>query len=643
MKIKFSKAIKIFIFLLLILSIIFPGYVDSPSIAQGEVTSTEQLVGDRVVIIDGRDYVAPQSDFMINYTINNGSDVNISQVIIKETLLGEEVAVGGKRIIPELEYPIAPGESRHFKGEKFKSKKDVSSYTLEYTIEYIEEGGSHAVPLKSGKREISILSTDIDVTYSTSTKGPIPVGEEVTYTAELQSAATVPIENILVQDSVLGELGVVPVLEPGTKAVVSQTFKLDKTTKSHPILSFDDPMGINDKITRTVESATVEVEVEEKPVEKPLVISGRVNKSKVAPNEPVDFSLSVENKGNRALNNVKLVDWSGKEVLFKDILAPGKEATVIYTARVEPGVDYTFKATAVEEGTGRNVQDTYSVNFSGIAAELQITNRVTAEDIAVGDVVTIEYSLKNTGETTMVDIVVEEPEFGEVARFSELQPGQEETFSTEQIIEQDTSSHPRVYAKDKVTGNAYEFHGDFIEILINAIESHPLLTLRLTSEPETLSEPGTVDLVCTVINEGDIKIDNIELILNERTLYIGSILTLEPGDQETLTLPGLSIEEDTSFTVTAKGITYDGQEVEFTSEPYEIKIGEDIPEEEKAENPKLSFLKKLLGVIIALAIATAGGMVYLIRDLRKGGKKEPKGTKRVKTRRKNTANRKGQQ
>ena len=119
------------------------------------------------------------------------------------------------------------------------------------------------------------------------------------------------------------------------------------------------------------------------------------------------------------------------------------------------------------------------------------------------------------------------------------------------------------------------------------------MTIRLASEPESLSEPGNIDLVCTVINEGDVKIDNIELILNERSLYIGSILTLEPGDQETLTLPGLSIEEDTSFTVTAKGITYDGQEVEFTSESYEIKIGEEIPEEDKTENPKLSFLKKL--------------------------------------------------
>lgn len=631
--------IKIFISLMLIISIICPSYMNSTSIAQGEVTSSEELVGDGVNKIDGKYYVPPQSDFMINYTINNGRDINITQIKVNETLIG-----GDRDRVPETIFqpdkPIVPGQSNTFSGEKFKAEKGVTSYTLKYTIEYMEEGSNHWIPLKSGQQEISILSTDIKVIYKASTGGPINPGQEVTYTAELQSVATVPIENILVEDSVHGEIGVIPVLNPGDKATVSKAFKLDKTTKSYPILTFDNPLDYNRR-TVHAENAFLEVVVEEQQVEKPLVIQGQVNKTRIAPNEQVDFSLSVINKGNRALTNVKLVDWTGKEVLYKDALAPGKEATVIYTARVEPGVEYTFKATAVEEGTGRNVQDTYTANFTGIEAEIQIINRVTPEEIAVGDVVTIEYVLKNTGKVTMVDIVVEEPEFGEVASFTELKPGQEETFSIERIIEHDTSSHPRVYAKDKETGHSYEFHGDFIEILINTVEAHPLLTIRLASEPEVLSEPGNVDLICTVINEGDIKIDNIELILNERSLYIGSILTLEPGDQETLTLPGLSIEEDTSFTVTAKGITYDGQEVEFTSEPYEIKIGEEIPEE-KAENPKLSFLKRLLGVVIALAIATAGGMVYLIRDLRRGDKKKVTGKKKVRIRRKKANNRKKQ-
>ena len=64
MKIKLSNKIEIFISLMLLVSIIFPGYVGSISIAQGEIISTEQFAGSRVVIIDGKAYATPQSDFM---------------------------------------------------------------------------------------------------------------------------------------------------------------------------------------------------------------------------------------------------------------------------------------------------------------------------------------------------------------------------------------------------------------------------------------------------------------------------------------------------------------------------------------------------------------------------------------------------
>jgi len=104
MKYKLSNIIKIFLSLMLTISFIFPGYLNSTSVAEGEVTSSEELVGNRL-IIDGKAYVVPQTDFMINYTINNGSNANISQIIIKETLKGGGTSSGGKRVIPDLEYP----------------------------------------------------------------------------------------------------------------------------------------------------------------------------------------------------------------------------------------------------------------------------------------------------------------------------------------------------------------------------------------------------------------------------------------------------------------------------------------------------------------------------------------------------------
>ena len=99
----------------------------------------------------------------------------------------------------------------------------------------------------------------------------------------------------------------------------------------------------------------------------------KTNKTRIAPNEEVDFSLIVENKGNRAITGVSK-DWTGKEILTKDSWNLKKGNNIC--PRVEPERIH-LTATGVEEGTGRNVQASYTAKFSAIEAELEITNRVT--------------------------------------------------------------------------------------------------------------------------------------------------------------------------------------------------------------------------------------------------------------------------
>jgi hypothetical protein len=634
MKFNLTIKFKSLISLVLIMALAFSGYGIKPSMAEGKVTSSERFVGENVGLIDGNYYVLSQSGFMINYDIQNGTDKNITHILLEETLLDNTGHVVPGEGAPDGVFRIEAGQTKTLQGRKFKAQEKPTTYTLEYSIHYIFEDEEEPHPITSGKKQITVLSTGVSVVYKASTGGPILPGNEVTYTFEIKSSANISINNIAVKDSVLGDIGVIPLLSPGETASISQVFKPESTTKSYPVIVFQGPIEGQGNITREFKNAAVEVVVEDEQVEKPLVITGKINKTRIAPNEEVDFSLIVENKGNRPITGVSLKDWTGKEILAKEKLEPGKEGAIIYAHRVEPGKEYTFTATGVEEGTGRNVQASYTAKFSGIEAGLEITNRVTPEELAAGDTAIIEYTLRNTGQVTMTDVRVHEPEFGEVATFDELKPGQTETFTIEKIVEKDMISHPKVYARDKDSGYEYEFQGDLIEIVINVVEEHPLLIIRLDSEPKTLSEAGTVDFICTVINEGDVRIDNIDLILNERELSIGSILTLEPGDEETLTLAGLNIEEDTSFTVTAKGVTYQGEEVEFVSSPYEITIGGDELPQEPTQNPKISFLKKLLWVVAGLALATVGGMIYLLRDLKRGNKKNPKGkTKKAGVRR----------
>ena len=107
--------------------------MNSTSIAQGEVTSSEELVGDGVNKIDGKYYVPPQSDFMINYTINNGSEHNISQ--IKRMKPNGGGSSQGSKSIFQPDKPIMPGQSNTFSGENLRLKKCYILSPLKYTIE----------------------------------------------------------------------------------------------------------------------------------------------------------------------------------------------------------------------------------------------------------------------------------------------------------------------------------------------------------------------------------------------------------------------------------------------------------------------------------------------------------------------------
>ena len=130
--------------------------------------------------------------------------------------------------VPILE--LMQDKRKHFRVENLRLRKSQPLYPGIFDTIYLEDGdGPHLI--SSGKKQITVLSTGVSVVYKASTGGPIPPGTEVTYTFEIKSSANININNIVVKDSVLGDIGVIPVLSPGETATVSKAFKLESTTK----------------------------------------------------------------------------------------------------------------------------------------------------------------------------------------------------------------------------------------------------------------------------------------------------------------------------------------------------------------------------------------------------------------------------
>ena len=160
-----------------------------------------------------------------------------------------------------------------------------------------------------------------------------------------------------------------------------------------------------------------------------LELSGSVDKSFITSEEEVTIKLRIKNSGNVALNNVQCTDWNGN-VFFEIVsLAPGQETTAEYKARVSPDKEYKIICSGTPEDGAEKVNAAYNIMIKKAEANIDIKREFEPQEIAPGDMVTLNYTIINSGNVTLVNGVVEEPELGNVSSFDKLEPGEEKTFS----------------------------------------------------------------------------------------------------------------------------------------------------------------------------------------------------------------------
>ena len=547
--------------------------------------------------------------FQVIYSMENGSDKEIARIRVTEQLLDankQQLA----RHVTVTEKSVPAGESISFAGEEQYAIYGFIGYLVEYQI----LGEDQWISLDEG--EEVIINVGFKVNYKANVSGKVKKDEEVQYTAVVESTSNVPLLDVVVIDSKLGEIGRIPVLEPGKAKTLTKYFRLQNTTESHIILKCKDPTGMTDEITQEMPNAKVKVEVQEKEPVYSLEVTGSVDKSHISSEEEVNIRLQIKNSGNVALINVQCSDWNGN-VFFEIVqLLPGQETKAEYKARISPDKEYKIVCSGTPEDGAQKVTATYNFTVKKAQANVEIIRDFEPEEAAPGDIVTLNYTIKNTGNIALVDVVVDEPELGNVASFDKLAPGEEKTFTVQEEMDEDgIVSKTVVTAKDESTGESYRFEAD--EWFIPAVGSgrNPHLSIDVTFDPPSLEEAGSVKVTCVINNDGDVVLSNLEVFIKERNIPMGSVLTLSPGQEETFTLSHLGVEETETFTVLVKAEDPEGNALEFTSQPFEITVGlQESQEGGRDSEGKITLLKTVLIVVIFLIVLIAGALLYIVRD-----------------------------
>ncbi len=572
--------------------------------ADGDVKISSEVSG-MVSIVDGKTFVPPMGIFNAYYEIENNSSSKITIVSVVERLQGinEEYPLS---IADNIE--IKPGETLSFPGRSFDAELAINPNVINCRVFYTAKGSDQQIYEVATTTSVNVINVDMDVTYTSDLQGPVFKGDQAALKVEVESRSNLTLYNLNVIDRDLGQqIGYIDVLAPGQIKSVEATIPLENTTKGDITIEYDDPMGLGEKFQKHFDT-DLEIEVRQEAPVSSLTISSKPEKNLIPGQASVKLELKIKNTGNTVLKQLECIDWEGKVFHTHDQLLPDEEITVVYTATVKPDTAYQIQAQAKVEDSNQLIKSSDTVQLAKLNPMVEIQRRIVPETIEAGKPFVIEYLVRNTGNVDLVDVVVEEPSFGEIVRFDLIPAGSEVEFKSKELtITKEEVSRTILNAKEAEMETGYNYEASELVIAFGDSKPRQELSIVLIADKNRLNKPGTVEMECIIKNTGQEALYNLVLTLLDREMVIDNISVLESGEEKVIKITPFYIEESETFLVEANGIGVD--QVKFTAKSEDLTI----QVEKGGSSGRDTLLRVVLIIIILLCILIVGVLVYLLK------------------------------
>lgn len=563
-----------------------PGPTENP-----EITIKGELKNAPDMIEAGNKYLYPANAWVkvkMEYTLKiKGYD--------EDLYLLEEINGQAKRI----EIPKGTGDIK-IGGQEVYLEQEV--YDFKYNV---VDGEGNVVKLGSTMR-LEPVRTDFNISYTADKSDSIFINDLVTFTVTVESKSNVIVENIVVSDKDLGELGRIDSLAPNSQKTITKTIKMEKGTDGTIVLKHSDPLGVREE-EQKIFPTSVNLKVSNVPRSTGISIETVPDISAIPGEATINVALVIKNIGNTRLKNIKVTDWNG-EVVYSSPgpLTPADEITRNLTLKVKPDTTYKFRAEAEADEGATAVGDSQFI-LSKLDPRIEILRDIPT-GIVAGKPFTIEYTIKNIGNVDIRNILVEEPEMGEVATINELLSGEELVKTVEFTVNDNVVSKTKLKALVSDSGSEYEYSASDIVINVQPDGVKHQIAMVLRANTETLDEPDTISLECIVKNTGTEALNNLRFVLMDREMMIQEIIVLEPGEEQKLLVTPFRLEETEDFYVRVDG--YDSENAKFTAESDTLTIT--VVNPGKSRNPNV--LRTILIIIALLCLIIIGILVYMSRD-----------------------------
>lgn len=471
-----------------------------------------------------------RTEITYTYEITNTGTIRIKDIVLKDDKLGEikpdktmlkpgETATAtAKYTVKETDLPgpltnivTASGKEMHT-GKQVVSKTATASVTLEYTA-------------------------SITLDKSAAPK-PANVGDTVTYTYTITNSGEVTLKNLVLSDDRIKDLKLQSrELKPGESTTATATYKVAETDLPGPLT--------NKATVRAVDVLGVEVSAEDsESVE--LRYTASVSIEKTATPSPanvgktITYTYKISNSGDVTLREIKAIDDKlGDLTLTKTTLAPGEIVTATKTYQVTqkdlPGPIVNSATVSAKDVLGNDVSATTRafVDLTYRAA-MSVTKTPTPSPAGIGDTVTYEYVVKNTGDVTLSDVSLDDSELGKVdLNINVLAPGESATGTKQYTVMESDLPGP-------ITNTATAYAKDVMNnpVSASATASLPIsytssISIEQKPSANSVAIGDTITYTYIVTNTGSTTISGIQ-VADER---FGSIMldlsTLRPGQTAT--------------------------------------------------------------------------------------------------------------
>ena len=201
-------------------------------------------------------------------------------------------------------------------------------------------------------------------------------------------------------------------------------------------------------------------------------------------------------------------------------------------------------------------------------AEVEFTRQFTSTYARPGDVVTITYRVRNTGNVPIENLRVDDAPGEYSGRADVLEVGASRLFTSRVTIDDVTVSAPRLrYTVPAEDDQEYEVTLDEARILL----ADEQLTATLSLDRESASVGETVTATLTIMSLGNVNFYDISIYDESYGGLIADALTMSAGTQTLTITHEYPVRGDASYQLRVRALSSSGATIETLTEPVSLR------------------------------------------------------------------------